>query len=225
MPAWHYALGGRGAFEAERALPEAATPGRRVAASQCGLEGTAPQPKLAHRCAPASPCREAGHGRAAAGRDRARAAAIRGWSGLGSQIVEVFLHDEGKEGAEYMAADGGIGGMVDGPCPHDCLGAAEQVFDLQEIAVAQHCLTRRDPRIGAEHEDAVETRLFCELAGVDLEGGLAPGLLGLAQIAAVGGIADQRLVAALQLLLQARYDGLAILAVFFGLSLVAADDI
>jgi len=135
-------------------------------------------------------------------------------SGLGSQIVEVFLHDEGKEGAEYMAADGGIGGMVDRPCPHYCLGAAEQVFDLQEIAVAQHCLTRRDPRIGAQHEDAVKARLFCELAGVDLEGGLALGFLGLAQIAAVGGIADQRLVAALQLLLQARYDGLAILAVF-----------
>ena len=138
---------------------------------------------------------------------------------LPGEIVEMLLHDEGKEGAEDMAADGGIGGMVDRPCPHDCLGAAEQVFDLQEIAVAQHCLPRRDPRIGAQHEDAVEARLFCELAGVDLEGGLALGLLGLAQIAAVGGIADQRLVAALQLLLKARYDSLAILAVFFAASL------
>ena len=69
-----------------------------------------------------------------------------------------------------MAADGGVAGMIDRAGPEDHLGAAEQVFDLQQIAVAQHRLQRRDPGVGAQHEDAVEARLLGQFAGIDLEG-------------------------------------------------------
>ena len=75
-----------------------------------------------------------------------------------------------------------------------------------------------------KHEDAVEARLLGELAGVDLECGGASGP-GFAQIAAVGGIADQRLVALLQLRIERGDDRLAVLAVVLGLRLVAADDV
>src|SRR6516225_5487390 len=52
----------------------------------------------------------------------------------------------------------------------------------------------------------------------------APGP-GLAQIAPIGGIADQRLVALLQLGVERDHDRLALLAVVLGLLLVAADDV
>jgi hypothetical protein len=70
-----------------------------------------------------------------------------------------------------MAADGGVAGMIDRAGPQDRLGAAEQVFNLQQIAVAQHGLQRRDVGVGAQHEDAVKAGLLGQLAGIDLEGG------------------------------------------------------
>ena len=86
--------------------------------------------------------------------------------------------------------------------PEDRLGAAEQVFDLQQIAVAQHGLQWRDPGVRAQYEDAVVARLLGELAGIDLEGGagLASRARRATQVAAVGRIADQGLVAAGELL-------------------------
>jgi len=100
------------------------------------------------------------------------------------------------------------------------LGPAEQVLDLQEIAVSEDRLERRDAGIGAQHEDAVEAGLLGELAGIDLEGGAASGL---AQVTPVGGVADQGLVAPLELLFKAGDDGLTVGLVFLGL--VAADDV
>jgi hypothetical protein len=92
--------------------------------------------------------------------------------------------------------------MIDRARFEDCFGAAEQVFDLQQIAVAQDGLQWRGPGVGAQPKEAVVARLLGELAGIDLEGwaGLAGSGRRPAQIAAVGGIADQRLVAARQLL-------------------------
>ena len=52
---------------------------------------------------------------------------------------------------------------------HDRLGPAKQVLDLEQIAIAQDRLQRRDLCVGAQHEDAVAARLLGELAGVDLE--------------------------------------------------------
>src|SRR5262245_27864082 len=86
--------------------------------------------------------------------------------------------------------------MIDRAGAQDRLGTAEQILDLQQTAVAQHRLQWCDLGIGAQHEDAVEARLFGQFAGVDLEGraGLASAAWRSAQIAAAGRIADQRLV-------------------------------
>ena len=44
-----------------------------------------------------------------------------------------------------------------------------KVLDLEQIAVAQDRLQRRDLGVGAQDEDPIEARLFGELAGVDLK--------------------------------------------------------
>src|ERR1700733_14701060 len=115
--------------------------------------------------------------------------------------------------------------MEDRPRAHNRLGPKEQVLDLQEIAIAQDRLQRRDLGVGAQHEDSVEPRFLGELAGVDLEH-LAPfGFLRLAQIASIGRVSDQRLVAFLQLRIERSDNRLAIPTVLFGLRFVAADDV
>src|SRR5215831_20530377 len=116
--------------------------------------------------------------------------------------------------------------MIDRADPQDRLGAAEEVFDLQEIAVAQHGLQWRDPGVGAQYEEAIVARLLGPLAGIDLDGaaGLAARARRPAQIAPVGGIADQRLVAAGELLGEPRDNRLPLVALAFGFGLVAAED-
>jgi hypothetical protein len=66
-----------------------------------------------------------------------------------------------------MATDGGVGRMEDWPRAHDRLGAQEEIFDLQQIAIAEHGLQRRHFRVRPEHEDSVETRLFGLVEMVD----------------------------------------------------------
>ena len=94
---------------------------------------------------------------------------FRNEAGLAQEVIEMLLHRQRQERAEDMAADGGVGGMEDRPGAHDRLGPAEEVLDLEQIAVAQDRLKRGDLRVGAEHENPVETRLLGELASVDLE--------------------------------------------------------
>src|SRR5580693_7006881 len=84
-------------------------------------------------------------------------------AGLAGEVVEMLLHRQRQEGAEDVAADGGVGGMEDRSGAHDRLGPAE------EIAIAQDHLNRGELRVGAQHEDSVEARLLGELARVDLE--------------------------------------------------------
>src|SRR5262245_30517531 len=117
--------------------------------------------------------------------------------------------------------------MIDRAGAQDRLGAAEQILDLQQIAVAQHRLQWRDPGVGAQHEDAVEACLLGQFAGVDLEGwaGLAIPAWCPAQVAAVGGIADQRFVAARELLAEPGDDRLPLVALAFRLGLIAAQDV
>ena len=81
----------------------------------------------------------------------------------------MLLHCEREERAEDVAADGGVGGMEDRSGAHDRLGPAEEILDLEEIAIAQDRLKRGELRVGAQHEDSVEARLLGELARIDLE--------------------------------------------------------
>ena len=85
------------------------------------------------------------------------------------EIVEMLLHRKRQEGTERVTADGGVGGVEDRPRAHDRLGAAEEVLDPQQIAIAQHSLQWRYFRIGPQHEDPVEPHLLGELSSVDLE--------------------------------------------------------
>jgi hypothetical protein len=70
-------------------------------------------------------------------------------------------------------------------------------------------------------------RLLGQLAGIDLEGGagLAARARHPAQIAPVGGIADQRLVAARELFGEPGDDRLPLIALAFGFGFVAAEDV
>jgi hypothetical protein len=40
----------------------------------------------------------------------------------------------------------------------------EEIFDLQQIAIAEHGLQRRHVRVRPEHEDSIKTGLFGELS-------------------------------------------------------------
>ena len=62
--------------------------------------------------------------------------------------------------------------MIDRPGAQDCLGAAEQVLDLQQVAVAEHRLQRGDAGIGAQHEDAVVAGLVGAFAGISASASL-----------------------------------------------------
>src|SRR5512134_554173 len=136
------------------------------------------------------------------------------------------------ERAENVAADGGIGGMIDGPSMHQGLGGSEKLLHLQKVSVAQHRLKRRDLRVGTQHEDAVVAGLLGQLAGIDLESGasrsfglLAQPDLNPAQVAPAGGVADQRLVALFQLAVERRDDGGTVRGVLLRFRLIAADDV
>src|SRR4051794_18614697 len=96
------------------------------------------------------------------------------------------------------------------------------MLDRIDIAEAQARVQRGETRVGPQHEDAVIASLVGELAGIDLEGAAVGGG---AQVAAIGGVADQRFVAALELLIEPGDDGLAIGSVLGRLGLVAADDV
>ncbi len=81
--------------------------------------------------------------------------------------------------------------------------------------------------VGAQQEDAVVPGLVSEFAGIDREGGVAVGVPGPhpTQVAPVGGVADQRLIALAKLFLQAGDDRLAVGPVLLRLGFVAADDV
>jgi hypothetical protein len=86
---------------------------------------------------------------------------------------QVFLHGQRQERTKDVAAYRGVGGMEDRPRPHHGLGSQEQFFDLQQVAISQHRLQRRDLGVGAQHEDAIEASLLGELAGINLDVGLS----------------------------------------------------
>jgi hypothetical protein len=93
---------------------------------------------------------------------------------------------------------------------------------LQQVAISEHRLQRVDACIAAQDEDAVKAGFVGELAGIGFEDAAAGGG---AQIAAIGRIADRRLVATLQLLVQCGDDGAPIDSILLCLCLIAANDI
>ncbi len=103
----------------------------------------------------------------------------------------------------------------------EMLGRAEQVLDGPELLVAQHGLDGNELDVGAVHEGAVEPGVLSGLVGVDLEA----RALDVLEVAAVAGVADERLVALLELAFQAFEDGLAFGCAAPRLVVVAADDI
>src|SRR4249920_3363747 len=58
-------------------------------------------------------------------------------------------HDERQERTKYVSPDRRIGEMKDRPRPHHGLGSQDQVFDLQQVAISQDRLQRRDLCVGA----------------------------------------------------------------------------
>src|SRR3954452_15681971 len=97
-----------------------------------------------------------------------------------------------------MPPDRRVRGMEDRARVETRLGGAEESLNGEKLAIAQHRLKRRNPGIGAQDKEAVIARLLGNLADVDLKGLLR----GRAQVPAIGGVADQRLVAALELLIE-----------------------
>ena len=83
------------------------------------------------------------------------------------ETVEKFLHRKGQERTEYIGADRRVGRMKNWPRAHDRFGPQEQIFDLKQIAKAEHGLQRRHFRVRPQPEDSVETHLFGELSSVD----------------------------------------------------------
>ena len=80
------------------------------------------------------------------------------------------LQHQGEEGAEDVAADGGVGGVEDRSRVERGLGRAEQLLDPEQVAIAEHGQQRADAAVGAQHEDAVEFGFVGELANIDFEG-------------------------------------------------------
>src|SRR5829696_1276683 len=111
--------------------------------------------------------------------------------------------------------------MIDGPGAHQRLGGPKELLHLDQVAIAQHRLQRGDPGVGAQDKEAVIARLFSNLADVDREGLLG----GHAQVPAIGGVADQRLVTPLQLLVEGGNNGLTVGRILLGLGFVATDNV
>src|SRR5829696_7710723 len=120
-----------------------------------------------------------------------------------------------------MPPDRRVRGVEDRARVETRLGGAEVSLDGEKLAIAQHRLKRGDPRIGAQDKEAVIAGLLGDLADVDRESLLR----GRAQVAAIGRVADQRLVAPLELLIECRDDRGAVGGILLRLGLVAGCDV
>jgi len=106
------------------------------------------------------------------------------------QVFQAFLHGKDQDQPKYAFPDRGVGAMEDRPRPYHRLGLQEQVLDLKYRGTA---CKRRDFRVRAQDADTVEARLLREFAGIDFEDRLVLHLAPLAQIAAVGRVADDEI--------------------------------
>jgi len=97
-----------------------------------------------------------------------------------------------------MTADGLIELVEDRPRCEQMLGRANALLHGPQLFVAEHGFERIELGVGAQHEDAVEPLLLFDLCGIDREVLVTDRL----QIAAIADVADQRLVAPLELTLE-----------------------
>jgi hypothetical protein len=109
--------------------------------------------------------------------------------------------------------------VEDRPGREQVLGGAEGLLDRPQLLVAEHGFERVEIGVGAQHEDAVEPFVLLDLIGIDPEVILADRL----QVAAIAGVADQRLVALGELPLQCGYDRSAIGGILRRLLMVRPD--
>src|SRR5208337_2094802 len=148
-----------------------------------------------------------------------------GGGGAGARRVEavlqLLLQNEGEEAAGDVAADRFVQLVIDWPRLEQTFRRAKGSFHCPELFVDEHRLERRKLRIGPQHEHAVEILVLLDLGSVDGEAVALPIL----EKAAVSLVADEALVALLQLPLQGRDDGRAVGGVLFHLVEVAALDV
>src|ERR1700732_1378963 len=136
-------------------------------------------------------------------------------------ILEFLDEQQGKEGAEHVAANGHVAAVVDWTSGKHGLGLAEQLLDPQSVAIAQHDLKRGELGVGAQHIEPVKARVFGDPRLVD---GEVLGRDGL-EIAAETAVADERLVALGELGAQPVEDGTALLGIAPRLGEIATDDV
>src|SRR5450830_1224250 len=101
------------------------------------------------------------------------------------------------------------------------LRCAEDLLHHGQLLVAKHDFERREFSVGAQHEDAIEPGVLLGLGAIDDEALLAGGR----QEAAITAIADERLVALLQLPFEGCENRGAVGGVLLGLLVIAADDV
>ena len=82
-------------------------------------------------------------------------------------VFEFFGEQQGEEGTEHVAADGGVAAVVDRTGGEHGLGLTQQLFDPQQVAVAQHDLQRRDFGIGAQYVETIKALVFGDPRLVD----------------------------------------------------------
>jgi hypothetical protein len=87
--------------------------------------------------------------------DQARATACSIPAGIPGKIAEMLLQQERKEGAEDVAADGGVRLMKDRTRVEDSLALAKELLNLQQLTVAQYGLQWCHVGVGAQHEYAI----------------------------------------------------------------------
>src|SRR6266481_3575991 len=105
--------------------------------------------------------------------------------------LQRLLEHEREETAEHVAADGLVELVEDRTGFEQVLGGSEGLLHGPQLLVAEHGFERVEIGVGAQHENAVEPFLVLNLVRVDREVLIADRL----QVAAIAGVADERLVA------------------------------
>jgi len=123
----------------------------------------------------------------------------------GEAVFKLRLQHEREEAAGDMAADRLIELVIDRPRLEQTLGRAERPLHGPQLFVDEHRLERREMRIGLEHEYAVELLVLLDLGAVD---GKA-AVMWFGEETPIALVADEALVAFLQLLFQRGDDGRA----------------
>ena len=140
---------------------------------------------------------------------------------VGDALLQFLLEDEGEEVAGHVTTNGLVDFVKDRPRREQALGGAEGLLHHGKLLVAEHGIKRRKVGIGAQNEDAIELGILLGLGMIDDEAILA----GRCEKAAIAGIADERLVAFLELPFERSQDCGAIGGVLLGLVVIAADDV